>query len=118
MAKVKVYVRDGVEAFVQDLSPADDVESVNTNDIWGAAIAWYGTEVGAEYNFCKEYTEDEVVNSSAIYSMRFEGDPDDPNSRITTDYDDYEHYEVDFRDPKWEKKLCDTMIDFVLKRCA
>ena len=65
-------------------------------DDWCAALMWANDGVGAEYNFCYQNGE----NYCAIYPMILSeyGDWD-------TDTQKYLHYEIDFMDLDWKKKL-------------
>lgn len=76
-------------------------------DIWGAASIWED-KIGAEYNLCVEDGD----NCSAIYRM----DLDESTGYWTTNYSDFEHYEVDFSDADWEKKLEIAMYKFLRSR--
>lgn len=100
---------------VQDLN-FEEYSDARDCDVWGAAICWYienGKEmIGAEYNYCKEGGHD----MSAIYSMRYNGDPDDPDSRIETDGCDFQHYEIDWTKPDWNTQLLNAMQNFVKER--
>lgn len=75
----------------------EETESV---DLPIAACLWLenGTHA-AEYNLC--FDKQARSNSSAIYKMN--ADTQDTFHLV------YEHYEVDFSDDKWEKKLRDAM---------
>lgn len=101
-------------AEIQDFIWDEIIDGINGEyvEAWGCAIAWYGDEVGAEYNLSYE----NGYNRSAIYRMNWDGDPNDSNSTISTDGGDFEHYEIDPYDPRWKEKLLDAMKCFVLER--
>ena len=75
-------------------------------DEWGCAFMWINDEYGVEYNFCI----DDGVNYSALYKM----DKDD-EGYADTDTSTFVHYEIDFGDKDWEKKLVDAMRNAILK---
>lgn len=100
---------DRITVSVESLS--SEMESNNTDE-WGCAIGWINNEMGCEYNYCIDNGE----NCSAIYAMHWNGEPDADESTVSTDGSDFEHYEVDFKDENWEKKLKKAMIKFMLKR--
>lgn len=87
-------------------NPDDEYEEVF--DEWGAALVWYGENIGAEYNLC---VQNNGENSSAIYRMEFNKEEDS----METDYDDYVHYEIDFSDRNWKRKLENAMCEALLK---
>ena len=66
-------------------------------DEWGAATLWLNDNQGVEYNLCI----DGELNSSAIYKMEY----DERCEEWTTDYNAFEHYEVDFSNANWRKEL-------------
>lgn len=76
-------------------------------DEWGCASVWIG-DMGVEYNFCIDGGE----NYCAIYKMEF----DHKTGYAETDYDVYEHYEIDFDDEHWmenlENAMCKALIEF------
>lgn len=75
-------------------------------DEWGVATLWLNDKQGVEYNFCI----DGGCNSSAIYKMYA-----DENDEWETDYDTFEHYEIDFNDTKWKKMLENAMYEVAKK---
>ena len=77
-------------------------EEMESADLPIAACLWLENGTHAvEYNLC--YDKQARTNSSAIYKMN--ADTQDTFHLI------YEHYEVDFSDRQWEKKLRDAMED-------
>ena len=64
-------------------------------DEWGTAVIDFGT-YGAEYNFCIE----EGNNYSAIYYMEY----NEKTGYWDTDYNCFEHYEINFNDFNWTLK--------------
>lgn len=85
-------------------SDEEDVE----NDLWCAALTWFGENIGVEYNLC---IQDDGTNCSAIYRMELNKEEDS----METDYDDYVHYEIDFSDRNWKRKLENAMCEALLK---
>ena len=77
-------------------------EEMESTDLPIAACLWLENGTHAvEYNLC--YDKQARTNSSAIYKMN--ADTQDTFHLI------YEHYEVDFSDGQWEKKLRYAMED-------
>lgn len=70
-------------------------------DEWGCAYIWLREEIGVEYNLCVDGKE----NCSAIYKMELNKEID----YMETDTDIFVHYEIDFDDDDWKKKLEDAM---------
>ena len=86
----------------------------NCHDEWGAAYMWLNKEedAGVEYNLC--YDSGECC--SAFYKMeKTYNDPDYPDGYVETDYDDCEHYEIDFNDKNWKEKLVEAMKEVMEK---
>ena len=80
----------------------DESYANKETDIWGAAFAWTQSGYdGVEYNLCI----DETGNHSAIYYTTYSAEKD----YMETDYSRFCHYEIDFSDKDWSKKLCDKM---------
>ena len=81
-------------------------------DEWGCVFVSLGEEIGVEYNLCIDNTTNENINSSAIYKV----DYNEKDDCIETDYNKFIHYEIDFNNPKWKKKLenamCKVLIEF------
>lgn len=76
-------------------------------DEWGTAVIDFGT-YGAEYNFCIE----EGNNYSAIYYMEY-----NPNTSYwNTDYNCFEHYEINFNNSNWKKDLEKAMYNFIIDK--
>lgn len=66
-------------------------------DEWGSATLWLNDKQGVEYNFCI----DGDYNSCAIYKMEYNGDTD----VWETEYNTFEHYEIDFDNANWKEEL-------------
>ncbi len=81
-------------------------------DEWGYAFVSVGDELGVEYNLCIDNTTNENINCSAIYKT----DYNEESGYIETDECTFIHYEIDFNNPKWKKKLenamCKALIEF------
>ena len=69
-------------------------------DEWGAAFVWLSENIGVEYNFCI----DESNNCSAIYKTEMNDE-----GYMETDYSSFIHYEIDFDDTDWQEKLKNAM---------
>ena len=80
---------------------SDELKNETNCDLWGSAFIFVGDAIGVEYNFCI----DKGTNSSAIYEMTLNY----KTGYMETDYDKFIHYEVDFNDLDWEKKLENAM---------
>lgn len=90
---------DGISGFECTLN--NSYKDIETNE-WGMAIIWIDTlGIGVEYNFCIENGE----NYSGIYLTKYNKADD----YIYTDHSTDIHYEVDFDDSEWEKKLENAM---------
>lgn len=76
-------------------------------DEWGTAVIDFGT-YGAEYNFCIE----EGNNYSAIYYMEY----NEKTGYWDTDYNCFEHYEINFNDFNWKKDLEKAMYNFIIDK--
>ena len=76
-------------------------------DLWGAAFLWLDRKRGVEYNLCYQ----NGICCSAIYKMKFSK----LNDNFITDYDTYSHYEINFDDNNWEKKLVKEMKKVAIK---
>ena len=70
-------------------------------DEWGCATLWLNDKQGAEYNFCI----DNGHNSCAIYKAYC----DEETNTERTDYDTFEHYEIDFNNANWKEDLENAM---------
>lgn len=89
-----------------DCRITDEYATYDNHDEWGCAYAWINDISGVEYNFCIECcSESEIVNSSAIYRMSY----NEEEGIMETDYNSYIHYEIDFRDREWKRKLKEAM---------
>ena len=64
-------------------------------DEWGCAFVFINDEVGAEYNFCI----DSGNNCCAIYKAEINPE----NGYLETDYNTFEHHEIDFDDADWRE---------------
>lgn len=77
-------------------------------DEWGCAFIWLGDDIGVEYNFC---IQDNGDNCCAIYKSEINSE-----GYLTTDYDKYAHYEINFNNLNWieelENAMCKAMIEF------
>ena len=77
-------------------------------DEWASAFVWL-ENIGVEYNLCIDNTSEEICNSSAIYKTASEG-------YLSTNYDEYVHYEINFNNPNWkaelENAMCEALIEF------
>lgn len=79
-------------------------------DEFGSAFVWIGDgKLSCEYNLCLQGG----VNCSAIYIMR---QNENNECCMITDYDDFKHYEIDFKNANWEQNLVKTMYEFALSR--
>ena len=87
-----------------ELNIDDNYKKYNDIDEWGMAVIDFGT-YGAEYNFCIE----EGDNYSAIYYMEY-------NEKTDTDYNCFEHYEINFNDFNWKKDLEKAMYNFIIDK--
>ena len=85
----------------------DSYKQYTDIDEWGMAVIDFGT-YGAEYNFCIE----EGDNYSAIYYMEY----NEKTGYWDTDYNYFEHYEINFNDFNWKKDLEKAMYNFVIDK--
>lgn len=93
---------DGVEYEIN----IDESYANTETDIWGAAFLWLNEDHGVEYNLC--YDSGECC--SAIYKTEMNyKDRDYPDGYMETDYNTFEHYEIDFNDENWKEKLVEAM---------
>lgn len=88
-----------------ELNMDDSYKQYTDIDEWGMAVIDFGT-YGAEYNFCIE----EGDNYSAIYYMEY----NEKTGYWDTDYNCFEHYEINFNDFNWKKDLEKAMYNFVI----
>lgn len=86
---------------------SEEYKDENYVNDWGCAYAWYGENIGVEYNFCIDNEE----NCSAIYKLKF----NDKTGHMETVTDKFEHYEINFDDVEWEKKLAQAMYEALEK---
>ena len=77
-------------------------------DDWGVAFTWLNDDIGVEYNICFDGN-----NCSAIYRMYI----DKEDGYMYTDYSDFIHYEIDFNDDNWERKLEVAMCEAMIQLC-
>ena len=89
------------------LSMDDSYKQYTDIDEWGMAVIDFGT-YGAEYNFCIE----EGDNYSAIYYMEY----NEKTGYWDTDYNCFEHYEINFNDFNWKKDLEKAMYNFIIDK--
>lgn len=90
-----------------ELNMDDGYKQYTDIDEWGMAVIDFGT-YGAEYNFCIE----EGNNYSAIYYMEY----NEETGYWNTDYNCFEHYEINFNDSNWKKDLEKAMYNFVIDK--
>jgi len=90
-----------------ELNMDDSYKQYTDIDEWGMAVIDFGT-YGAEYNFCIE----EGNNCSAIYFMEFNSN----TGYWDTDYNYFEHYEINFNDFNWKKDLEKAMYNFIIDK--
>lgn len=88
-----------------ELNMDDSYKQYTDIDEWGMAVIDFGT-YGAEYNFCIE----EGDNYSAIYYMEY----NEETGYWDTDYNYFEHYEINFNDFNWKKDLEKAMYNFII----
>ncbi len=93
--------------FEFELNMDDSYKNYEIIDEWGMAVVWAGY-YGAEYNFCIEKGN----NYSAIYFMEY----NDETDYWETEYDCFEHYEIDFNNPNWKLELKEAMYNFVINK--
>lgn len=77
-------------------------------DEWGYALITINGKYGAEYNLCIE----DGKNYSAIYYMEY----NEETGYWDTDYNCFEHYEINFNDFNWKKDLEKAMYNFVIDK--
>ncbi len=87
------------------LNMDDSYKQYTDIDEWEMAVVWVGY-YGAEYNFCLQNGDD----YSAIYFMEY----NDETDYWETEYDCFEHYEIDFNNPNWKLELKEAMYNFVI----
>lgn len=89
---------------------SDDYKNLCNYDIdeWGCAILWFKDLGGVEYNFCIN----NGTNLSAIYKLYYK---DKETDDLTTDYDTFEHYEIDFNNANWKDELLKAMLESAKK---
>lgn len=78
----------------------DDIVNI---DEWGCAFLYGENGNGVEYNFCRELFLSEYSDCSAIYYFKDE-------EYLSTNYDEYVHYEIDFDNDNWKQELKNAMI--------
>ena len=87
---------------------SEEYKTYENHDEWGCAFVWLGENIGVEYNFCFDNGE----SCCAIYKMELNHETD----YMETDYDKYNHYDVNFNNPNWKEELenamCEAMIKF------
>ncbi len=86
------------------LNMDDSYKQYTDIDEWEMAVVWVGY-YGAEYNFCLQNGDD----YSAIYFMEY----NDETDYWETEYDCFEHYEIDFNNPNWSEDLEKEMKEYL-----
>lgn len=89
-----------------EINICEEYKDLETDE-WGCAFAWYGDNLGVEYNFCI----DNGTNYCAIYKMEI----NDKTDYMETDYTTYNHYEINFDDENWKRDLEDAMCTELIK---
>ena len=97
------------ESYSFECNMSEEYRNYIDYDEWGCAFAWFDDKgIGVEYNFC---IQGDRTNSCAIYKTRYNPKTD----YIETDYDEFEHYEIDFDNPNWieelENAMCKALIE-------
>lgn len=91
-----------------ECSMSEEYKDYKIHDEWGCAFLWLGEFIGVEYNFCidNDYT------ACAIYKIKFNKD----EHYMTTDYDTFVHYDIDFNSENWKNELenamCNALVQF------
>ena len=75
----------------------------NCYDEWGCATLWLNDIQGVEYNLCI----DNGNNCSAIYKMEHNVE----TGYVETDYNTFEHHEINFKDGNWKQELEVAMLN-------
>lgn len=88
-----------------------EIADTDCFDEWGCAYVSLGETMSVEYNLCIDNTTNENINESAIYRVDYNEECDE----YETDCDTFIHYEIDFNNPKWGKKLEDAMCEALIK---
>ena len=112
----------GAEGFVYDdinlLSPEDFDRIVAEQefiDEWGVVQCCdEASGLGVEYNFCIDWYQGEMYNECAFYTMHYNPD----QNWWDTDPDDFVHYEIDFNDPDYRKKIKEFAISLLTEKIA
>lgn len=92
------------KAYEFECNMSEEYKDYDCHDEWGCAFAWLG-DIGVEYNFCIDNSTNKNINCCAIYKMEMNNETD----YMETDYDEFEHYEIDFNNPNWEAELENAM---------
>ena len=71
----------------------DTYKNFNNIDEWGCAFVFDEND-GVEYNYCRDNNED----YSAIYYFA-------SDEYLSTNYDEFVHYEIDFNNENWQLEL-------------
>lgn len=87
---------------------SEEYKDYKNHDEWGCAFAWFGGNIGVEYNFSVD--EDEG-SFSAIYKTEMNKKTD----YMETDYDVYVHHDIDFNNKDWKKELENAMCKALIK---
>ena len=88
-----------------------EIADTDCYDEWGCAYVSLGETMGVEYNLCIDNTTGESINESAIYRVDYM----EENDEYETDCCTFIHYEIDFDNPRWKKKLEDAMCEALIK---
>lgn len=96
------------ENYEFECNMSNEYADCTNHDEWGCAYLWLGDDIGVEYNFCFDNGE----SCCAIYKMELNNETD----YMETDYDKFNHYDIDFDNPNWKEELenamCKTLIEF------
>ena len=88
-----------------------EIADTDCYDEWGCAYVSLGETMSVEYNLCIDNTTGESINESAIYRVDYM----EENDEYETDCCTFIHYEIDFDNPRWKKKLEDAMCEALIK---
>ena len=101
------------EVYEFECNMSEEYKDYSNHDEWGCAFVWLG-DIGVEYNFAIETNSDdnEVYTACAIYKTEINND----TGYMETDYDTFNHYDIDFNKPSWKTELeiamCESLIEF------
>lgn len=89
------------------------IEEGESIDSWGDVVCVDDRlGIGVEYNFCIDNSTDEAINQSAFYAMNYNPETD----YWETDTSDFVHYEIDFDDPDYRRKIKSFAIKLLTQR--